>query len=240
MSVVPKNPLLSSTMSTGMAGRRQATTPARSSSPIASGESSIKNPSSNGIARAPSMKSPSGVARPNRASVRRPGQFSSSLNSSGVLTIEDNATEDDARIESAVLIDNMKKSLRNAELVSEDYQRELAVVQKKLNEVIRDQARLEERLHESAQKIEELEIQKKDLSHQARDMGNMFESERMAMLRDREEAMGREKELKSTVQRLKETMAGREMRVNADSERRTSRSGVNKSCLIVSHNAKID
>ena len=158
--------------------------------------------------------------------MRRPGQFSSSLSNSGVLTIEDNGTEDDARIESAVLIDNMKKSLRNAETVSEDYQRELAVLQKNLDEVMRDQAKMEERLHESTQRIEELEIQKKEISRQARDMGSIFESERMAMLRDREEAVRREAELKGTVQRLKETMAGREMRVNADSERRMSRSGL--------------
>ncbi|MCJ1399248.1 hypothetical protein MMC11_002450 [Xylographa trunciseda] len=225
MSAGPKNPLLSSTMSTGMTGRRQATIPARSSSPIARGDSPSRTLSSNGIARTPSVKSPSGVARPNRASVRRPGQLSSSLSSSGTLPIEDNNTEDDARIESAVLIDNMKKSLRNAETVSEDYQRELAVLQKKLNEVMRDQAKMEERLHESTQRIEELELQKKDISRQAREMGNIFESERMAMLRDREEATGREAELKGTVQRLRETIAGREMRVNVDSDRRTSRSG---------------
>ncbi|MCJ1316442.1 hypothetical protein MMC15_001763 [Xylographa vitiligo] len=212
-------------MATGMTGRRQATTPARSSSPVARGDSPSRTLSSNGIGRTPSAKSPSGVARPNRASVRRPGQFSSSLSNSGVLTIEDNGTEDDARIESAVLIDNMKKSLRNAETVSEDYQRELAVLQKNLDEVMRDQAKMEERLHESTQRIEELEIQKKEISRQARDMGSIFESERMAMLRDREEAVRREAELKGTVQRLKETMAGREMRVNADSERRMSRSG---------------
>ena len=150
-----------------------------------------------------------------------------------MLTIEDHSTEDDARIETAVLIDNMKKSLRNAETVSEDYQREMVLLQKKLNEVMRDHAKMEERLHESIQRIEELEIQKKDISRQARDMGNMFESERMAMLRDRDEAVGREAELKATVQRLRETMAGREMRVNADSERRVSRSGVNNysNCL---------
>lgn len=141
------------------------------------------------------------------------------------MNIEKSGTEEDARIESAVLMDNMKKSLRNAEQVSDDYQRELQAVQKNLSEVIRDQAKMEERLHESTHRAEELEAQKKEISRQVRDMGKMFESERMSMLRDREEAAGREKELKGTIQRLKETLAGREMRVNADSERRMSRSG---------------
>lgn len=109
--------------------------------------------------------------------------------------------------------------------MSEEYQRELSLVHKKLDELMRDQAKMEERFHESSHKIEELEAQKKDAARQVRDMNNVFESERMAMLRDREEQLARETEHKSTIQRLKETLAGREMRINADAERRTSKSG---------------
>ena len=181
--------------------------------------------STNGIARTPSVRSPSGVTRPSRASVRRPGQIPSNLSNGNVINSEDTGGDEDARIENAVLIDNLKKSLRNAELVSEDYQRELDILKKKLSEVMRDQARMEERVHESSNRIEELENEKTDTSRQIRDMANIFESERMAMLRDRAEQLTRESELKATIQRLKETIAGREMRVNADAERRMSRSG---------------
>jgi len=149
----------------------------------------------------------------------------SNLSTSNILNSEEIGSEEDARIENAVLIDNLKKSLRNAELVSEEYQRELGLVHKKLDEVMRDQAKMEERLHESSQKVEDLEVQKKDAARQVRDMHNGFESERMAMLQDREEQLAREKEHKASIQRLKETLAGREMRVNADAERRMSRSG---------------
>lgn len=150
----------------------------------------------------------------------------SNLSSSNILNGDDNGTEEDARIENAVLIDNLKKGLRNAEQVSEEYQRELSLVHKKLDDLMRDEAKMEERLHESSQKIEELEAQKKDAARQVRDVSNGFESERMAMLRDRDEHLAREKEHKATIQRLKETLAGREMRVNADAERRMSRSGL--------------
>ncbi|MCJ1474145.1 hypothetical protein MMC13_002803 [Lambiella insularis] len=225
MSAASKNPMLTSSMTSNMTGRRQPTNPARSSSPVARGTSPSRTLSTNGIARTPSAKSPSFVARPNRASIRRAPPSSSALSNPNVMNIEDSNAEEDARIENGVLIDNMKKSLRNAEQVSEDYQRELQAMQKKLNDTMRDQVRMEERLHESTDRVEELEAQKKEISRQVRDMGNLFESERMSMLRDREEASGREKELKSTVQRLKETLAGREMRVNADSDRRMSRSG---------------
>ena len=223
MSATPKKPLASSTLSAGAAGRRQSTNPPRPSSPVAR-DSSSGTISSNGVARNTSVRSPTGIARPNRASIRRPGQSMSNLSNSNILNSEENGSEEDARIENAVLIDNLKKSLRNAELVSEEYQRELGLVHKKLDEVMRDQAKLEERLHESSQKIEDLGAQKKDAARQMRDMNNGFESERMAMLRDRDEQLGREKEHKATIQRLKETLAGREMRVNADAER-MSRSG---------------
>ena len=165
------------------------------------------------------------MTRPSRASVRRPGQPPSNLSNGNVISNDSSGNEEDARIENAVLIDNLKKSLRNAELVSEDYQRELNILHKNLDEVMRDQARMEERVHESSKRVEELENEKKDTSRQVRDMASIFESERMAMLRDREEQLARESELKATIQRLKETIAGREMRVNADAERRMSRSG---------------
>ena len=212
-------------MSAGATGRRQSTNPPCSSSPDTRSVSPTKTFSTNGIARTPSVRGSSGVTRPSRASVRRPSQLPSNLSNGNIMNNVDLGGEEDARIENAVLIDNLKKSLRNAELVSEDYQRELDGLKKRMNEVMRDQARMEERVHDSSKRIDELETEKKDTLRQTRDMANMFESERAAMLRDREEQLARESELKNTIQRLKETIAGREMRVNVDAERRMSRSG---------------
>jgi hypothetical protein len=178
----------------------------------------------NAVGGSAAIKSPSGVSRPNRASIRRPGQSTSNI-STFLANGDDNGTEEDARIENAALIDNLKKSLRNAEFVSEEYRRELGLVQKNLEEVMRDHAKLETKLHEKDQRVEELEIQKRDHTRQLREMNSVYEGERMAMLRDREEQLSKESEHKATIQRLKETLAGREMRVNADAERRMSRSG---------------
>ena len=165
------------------------------------------------------------MTRPGRASVRRPGQSTGSLSNSNIPNPDDTRDED-VRAENAALIDNLKKSLRNAELVSEDYQREMQALEKQLEEVSKEQSKLEERLHESTQRIENLESEKKDFSRQFREMGSLYESERMSLLRDREEQISKETELKSIIQRLRETIAGREMRVNADAERRMSRSGM--------------
>lgn len=170
-----------------------------------------------------SSKDPSGVARPNRASIRRPSSIVGSIGN-----IEDVEKEENARAENSVLVDNLKKSLRNAEMVSEDYQTQLTVLQKKMDDLMNEHGKLEIQYHESTQKILELESKKKEDSRQVRDMANLYESERMSMLRDREEAAAREEALKKTVQRLKETMAGREMRFNlgSNSERRSSRQGM--------------
>ena len=219
----------------------------RADSPDTQNPSHSRVLSTNGVAKTPNVKSPSGVARPNRASVRRPGSIVGSNGLSSALAsfvADDEAKKDDARIENAALIDNLKKSLRNAEMVSEDYHNQLSVLQRKMDDLMSDHAKLEEQMHESTEKIEDLEARKREDSRQVREMANLYESERMAMLRDREEASSRETELKTTIQRLKETMAGREMRFNlvADPDGRLSRSGMLKDkswfCIRILNNGR--
>ena len=166
------------------------------------------------------------MARPNRASVRRPGSIVGSIGNINAFS-EELGKEEDARAENATLVENLKKSLRNAELQAEDSQKQMEMMMKKMDDMMREHARVEENLHESTEKIEELEARKKEDSRQVREMANLYESERHAMMRDREEASNRETELKATIQRLKETMAGREMRIlmATDPERRLSRQG---------------
>ena len=175
-----------------------------------------------------SSKDPSVVARPNRASVRRPSSIVGSIGNIG-LDAEDDGGEENARIENATLVDNLKKSLRNAEQVSENYQNQVAVMQKRMDDLMKEHGKLEEQFHESTKKVADLEGKRKEESRQVREMANLYESERMSMLRDREDSTVREEELKRTVQRLKETMAGREMRFNAGASsegRRSSRQGI--------------
>ena len=184
------------------------------------------------------MKSPSGVARPNRASVRRPGSIVGNIGNIGSFgnvggAGDEETQEEDARIENAVLVDNLKKSLHNTEVMCEEHRQQTEAMQQKMDQMLKEYAKLEERFHESTLQVESLEKRKKEDSRQVRDMASLYENERAAMLKDREEASAREQELQSTVQRLKETMAGREMRfhVAAHPERRSSRQGtLNLSC----------
>lgn len=180
--------------------------------------------STQGTARSSTTKDPSYVARPNRASVqiRRP---SSVLGNTG--NTEDVEKEENTRSENTALVENLKKSLKTAELIAEENQAQLAILQNRYDGLFKEHGALEDRLGDTTQKLGELEARRKDDSKSVRDMANLYESERTSMLRDREEASQREEELRRSVQRLKETMAGREMRFNiaADSDRRSSRSG---------------
>ena len=177
-----------------------------------------------GTARSSASKDPSYVARPNRASmqIRRPSSVVGSIGN-----IEDVEREENTRVENSALIENLKKSLKTADLMGEENQAQLAVLQKRYNDLFKEHGTLEDRLGDTTQKLGEVEAKRKEDSKSVRDMANLYESERMSMLRDREEGLQREEELRRSVKRLKETMAGREMRFNiaADPDRRSSRSG---------------
>ena len=224
MMATPQKPVPSSAAPPST-GRRRSNAPNSTSTSDNRNASPARVLSAHGTAK--SSKEPSVVARPNRASVRRPSSIVGSIGNIG-LEGETDGKEENVRIENAVLVDNLKKSLRNAEQVSEDYQNQLTVVQKRMDDLMKEHGKLEEHFHESTKKIAELENKRKEESRQVREMANLYESERMSMFRDREEATAREDELRKTVQRLKETMAGREMRFNmgAGSERRSSRQGM--------------
>lgn len=191
--------------------------------------------SSQGTARSSVTKDPSYVARPNRASVqiRRPSSVVGSIGN-----IDDIEKEENARIENAALVENLKKSLKTADLIAEENRTQLSILQKRYDDLFKEHGALEDRLGDTTQKLGELETKRKEDSKSVRDMANLYESERMSMLRDREESSQREEELRRSVQRLKETMAGREMRFNiaSDPDRRSSRSGkTNMRCLLLAN-----
>ena len=124
-------------------------------------------------------------------------------------------------------MENLKKSLKTADIMVEENQAQLSILQKKYDDLMKEHGKLEEQFGDTTQKLGELEAKRKEDSRSVREMANLYESERMSMLRDREEGNQREEELRRSIQRLKETMAGREMRfhVATDPERRLSRSG---------------
>lgn len=94
----------------------------------------------------------------------------------------------------------------------------------RLDESHSEHGRLEERMHEDSERIQILENETRQMLRHGRDMEALLDSERMAMAKQNEEYNSREVGLHSSIQRLKETLAQRDMRMNIDDDRRLSRS----------------
>ena len=125
------------------------------------------------------------------------------------------------------MIEGLKEQLQKAETVSDQFQKQLGVLQMKLDEAVEEQAKLEEQVHERDSKMETLQTEIREQGRQLRDMEQAHETERTAIVRDKEQQAGREDELQSTIQRLKETIAQKDLRMNVDGERNVPRSRMN-------------
>lgn len=131
---------------------------------------------------------------------------------------------DDARAANAAAIDDLKEQVQKAESVSDQYQKQLGVLQLRLDEAVHEQGRLEEQAHEKDTTLNTMREEVRELQRQLRDLEQAHETERAAMLADKEAQGQREEELQSTIQRLKETIAQKDFRVNVDNDRNLSRS----------------
>lgn len=134
-------------------------------------------------------------------------------------TASDEASEDDARAEHVSLMDELRTRVQKAETASEEYQRQLNLMQARLDESQQEQGHLEERLHHSSENIKELESDRAQSARQKREMQDLYETERNSMLKDKAEQKAREDELMSANQRLKEALAQRETRNNVEDSR---------------------
>ncbi len=148
--------------------------------------------------------------------MQRPGAGASNLSSSSAAS----DAEDDSRAETVALLDDLKERLRNTESMSEQFQKQAQVLQSRLDEALQEQGKLEDRLHESEERLETLENEKRDALRQKREMEAIYEAERSSMTKEREEMSNREEEMQTIIQRLKDSLT---QRSNTDEESRLSR-----------------
>ncbi|KAL0257824.1 hypothetical protein SLS55_006989 [Diplodia seriata] len=136
----------------------------------------------------------------------------------------DNSAEEDAKAETAALIKELKEQLQKAETSGEEFKKQVEVLKTRLDDALKDQAKLEERTHEEEERVEILENEKRETVRQRRELEAIYEAERAAAMKEKEQAQAREDELQEVIQRLKDTMAEREREgVSAVEERRNSR-----------------
>jgi chromosome segregation ATPase len=136
--------------------------------------------------------------------------------------------EEAIRAETMAIIDDLKERLAQAEASAESYKRQVDVLQSKLDDALKEQSRLEEKVHESEEQIEALTNEKRDAARQIREMETIYEAERSAMLKEKEEMVNREEEMQAVIQRLKDTLAQRNNNSNSNNnndEDRPSRQG---------------
>jgi len=133
----------------------------------------------------------------------------------------------DAKAEAAAVIDDLRERLQKAEVAAEEAQKQHAVTQTRLDETSKEHNSIEESMHEQEERLEQLEIEKKESIRQRREFEAIYEAERAQSMKEKEELQVREEELRDTIQRLKETMAQKEMR--GEDERRQS---ISRACML--------
>ncbi|EER39249.1 conserved hypothetical protein [Histoplasma capsulatum var. duboisii H88] len=207
----------------GGSGHKSSTVDSATTSPPTRSPSHSTQSSVNGVGRStPTRHSPSPVSA--RAAARKPGAGRSNLSMSSVPRTLSSPSDDDARAQNAALIDELKEQVQKAETVSDQYRKQLGVLQLRLDEAVSEQGRLEEQAHEKDSALGALQAEVKELTRQIRDLEQAHETERIAMAKEKEQQAKREEDLESTIQRLKETIAQKEFRINVENERNVSRS----------------
>ncbi|KAK3378122.1 hypothetical protein B0H63DRAFT_237206 [Podospora didyma] len=178
-----------------------------------------------GVSRTRSVRTGTPVSARAAASSRREsllgnGTSSNTVSGSNAADVE---REEVLRAEAVALLDDLKERLAKAETASETYKRQTEVLQSKLDEALKEQADLEEKVHESEEQIESLTNEKREGARQMREMESIYEAERSAMMREKDEMANREEEMQAVIQRLKDSLAQR------NDEERYTRQSVNNS-----------
>ncbi|CAH0014727.1 unnamed protein product [Clonostachys rhizophaga] len=126
----------------------------------------------------------------------------------------------DARAEAAAAVEDLQQRLEKEEKLSEQYKKQLEVLQSKLDDTTKEAAKLEEKVHENEEHIESLQNEKREATRQIREMESIYEAERSSILKEKEEMGNREEEMQTVIQRLKDSLAQRN---NGDDDGRPSR-----------------
>jgi hypothetical protein len=183
-------------------------TPSKSAAPSASSDTV----QANGLARTPSLRKENVPLSARAAAARRAAnRVSVGLGSTSALP-EDGA-EDDARAEHAQLVAELKEQLQRAEFASDQYQKQLEVLQLRLDEVLIDQSRLEEQGHQRDAEIQILQANAKEFARQRKEMEQFHEAEKALILKERDQHASKEEELQVIIRRLNDTIRQRDIRL---------------------------
>jgi chromosome segregation ATPase len=130
--------------------------------------------------------------------------------------------ETDARAEAASAVEDLQQRLEKEEKQSEQFRKQVEVLQSKLEDATKESSKLEEKGHEYEEQIETLKNEKREATRQIREMESIYEAEKSKILKEKEDMANKEEEMQTVIQRLKDSLAQRN---NPDDEGRPSRQG---------------
>ncbi|KAL8710830.1 MAG: hypothetical protein Q9220_004633 [cf. Caloplaca sp. 1 TL-2023] len=162
--------------------------------------------------RSSPVRGMNGITRSARGSVKKPA---SSRTNTGHTTSDD-PRDHDVRAEHQALMEELRERVSKAETLSEEYQRQLKTLQSRLDDSLQHHGKIEDQLHESEDKVVDLESTVKQAARLRRELEDNFESERNYFLQSRAEQSAMEEQLRATNQRLKDTIAERDVRSMED------------------------
>ncbi|KAI6810847.1 hypothetical protein KC340_g17610 [Hortaea werneckii] len=129
---------------------------------------------------------------------------------------ENDTAMEDMKADMQAKLDELQEKLQSAEQTCSDSQKQATLLQHKLDEAHKTQSVLEEQVHEHTERVEELENEKRESLRARRELESIYESERAQTMKEREERKEKEEEMQASMQRMKETLAQREMRTGLD------------------------
>ncbi len=132
------------------------------------------------------------------------------------------AAETDAHGEATAAVEDLQQRLEKEEKQSESYGKQIDVLHTKLDDAVKESAKLEERVHEYEEQLEALNNDKREATRQIREMETIYEAERSSMLKEKEGMANKEEEMQAVIQRLKDSLAQRN---HGDEDSRPSRTG---------------
>ncbi|KAI8966561.1 hypothetical protein F5Y11DRAFT_108245 [Daldinia sp. FL1419] len=211
MSATPKKPL---SAAQARASSTENTPPSRQT------RASTPTSSTNGTGTSNTPKT-----RSTRGGTPMSARAAATHRATSSLSISSTAGNAEARAETVALIEDLKERLQKADIASEQNRKQAEVLQTRLDEALKEQAKLEEKVHESEEQIEALRNEKREAARQMREMEAIYEAERSSMMKEKEEMANREEEMQAVINRLKETLNQR----NAEDENRPTRQSSNSS-----------
>ncbi|KAK7744532.1 hypothetical protein SLS53_003417 [Cytospora paraplurivora] len=191
----------------------------RSSTPTSTSAAGASAPNH---ARTRSFRSGTPVSARAAAGQRRESPLSSTnASSTNVAAVE---AEEAARAETIAALDDLRERLQKAEIASEEYRKQAEVLQSRFDEATKEQVKYEEKCHEHEEQIEALQNDHRESTRKIREMEAIYEAERSAIVKEKEEMSNREEELQMVIARLKDSLNQKMSREDNDDEPRSSRS----------------